>query len=114
MGCSTARLRPSSRVRRVTTDDDPAGPWRRAVHTYTRLINEYVAKGTAGGWETIGPEPGFRGPDGIADVALAAVREANRTGRLAGLRGLWPPAHAPFADRLDDVGQGIPTVLLLD
>ena len=45
---------------------------------------------------------------------IDAVREANKIGELADLRKKFPPAHSPFIELLDENGQHLGPVALLD
>ena len=97
------------------TDRDPQQEWRRKTLDYVRAINAYVADAHAKGGEDVGPWPEDPGREHLAEHALAAVRRANAAGGdFAGLRDRWPPAHRPLIPLLEENGQGIPVVCLLD
>jgi hypothetical protein len=50
----------------------------------------------------------------LAETVLEAVCEANEAGELARLRKRFPPAYHPFLDYLDENGQHVDPLLLLD
>jgi len=50
----------------------------------------------------------------LAKRVIDAVRAANKAGEWEGLREKFPPAHRPFIEMLQENGQSLPVVLLLD
>ena len=88
--------------------------WRRKTLDYVSAVNSFVEKGLRDGWEQAGEEPKDSGREHLVPQVIDAVRSANKTGDLAGLRERWPPAHLPFIEALEKNGQSIPTVCLLD
>lgn len=92
----------------------PQEEWKRKIEQYAQSINAFVAKGTADGWDAAGPEPEHPGCDHLVSTALDAVREANRNGTSGNIRTCWPPAHHPLVPTLEESGQSIPTLCLLD
>jgi len=95
----------------------PQQQWQQAVTAYAQAVNDYVAQGRAQGWDNL-EEPQVPATEHLLDAWLAALQAANRPGfdeqqRLA-FREAWPPAHQPLVPLLDEHGQGIGNVLLLD
>ena len=65
----------------------------------------------------LGPDAGEEPRDTRSDLAgtvLEALREANESGELARFREQFPPAYFPFRDRLEEGGQAMEPLLLLD
>ncbi len=96
-------------------DDELSKRWREKSAKYVEAVNELVRRGISEGWENIDEkdEPqDSRQP--MASAVLDAVRRANESNNLDGLRERFPPAHSPFIDMLNDNGQDLPVVLLLD
>ncbi|TVS17718.1 MAG: hypothetical protein EA417_06245 [Gammaproteobacteria bacterium] len=87
--------------------------WRRKTLDYVASINAFVARGLEVGWDQAGAEPKSPDRSHLVDDALAAVREANRSGQLDGLRERWPPAHEPLVELLEANGQSIPVLCVL-
>jgi len=87
--------------------------WRAQVHAYAEAINAYAARGLKAGWKKAGKQPPEPDCASLAPLALAAVRDANRTGQLDDLKALWPPAHGPFVALLKENGQAICTLCVL-
>ncbi|UXY52138.1 hypothetical protein [Pseudomonas tohonis] len=94
--------------------EDASQRWQRQTIAYARAINAYVEKGLREGWDNVGDEPSSAGREKLVPALLEALREANRNGRLDGLQATWPPAHAPLHEVLDEKGQAIPLLALLD
>ena len=88
--------------------------WRDQVLAYAAKINAFAARGLAVGWDKAGMEPPEPKLDHLMGVALAAIRDANRRGAWSTLRDAWPPAHGPLIPWLEEHGQSIPVVHLLD
>lgn len=89
--------------------------WRKESELYITAINDYVRRGIATNWEGMeeSDEPrDTRQP--LAEQVLDAIRAANESGQLEGLRDRFPPAHGPFIDMLEENGQSLPVVFLLD
>ncbi len=98
-----------------TMESTPAQEeWRRKTVAYADAINAYVATAHRVGWDRAGEEPAEPGRGHLVEEAIAAVRQANAQGLLEGLRDKWPPAHAPLIDLLEENGQDIPVVCVLD
>ncbi len=87
--------------------------WHKQVLAYAAAINAYVANGLAKGWKKAGKEPAVPDYTALLPQALAAVREANRTGRIEEMRALWPPAHEALAPLLEKNGQAISALAIL-
>ena len=89
--------------------------WREESERYASAINAYVKRGMETNWEGMqeSDEPkDTRQP--LASQVLEAVRAANESGRIDGLRDRFPTAHSPFIEMLEENGQSLPVVLLLD
>ena len=99
---------------RKSERDSAQAIWKQGVTDYANSINDYVAKGRSIGWDKVGEEPPEPDVGHLVEEALQAVREANRNNRTEDLRDNWPPAHAPLIPVLENNGQSIPTVCLLD
>jgi len=97
-----------------SNDDKLSRIWCEESERYVSAINDYVSRGIREGWENVKEqEPqDTRGP--MAGAVLDAVRRANQSGRTDGLHERFPRAHAPFLEMLEDNGQSLPVVLLLD
>ena len=88
--------------------------WKERVTDYAQAINVHVARSRAGNGKRAGRQPAEPRVSHLIGEALKAVRTANSSGDLEGLRDQWPPAHAPFVPLLEANGQSIPVVCLLD
>lgn len=88
--------------------------WKKKTLKYVELVNAFVERGHREGWENMGDEPKDPGREHLAADALEAVRKANAGGNLDELREKWPPAHAPLIPLLEDNGQHLPVVCVLD
>src|SRR5687767_3021621 len=89
--------------------------WRKESERYVSAVNAYVARGQKEGWDKISAEEEpkeTRQP--LAHAVLDAVRRANKGTSLDDLRDRFPPAYEPFGPMLDENGQNLPVVLLLD
>ena len=97
------------------TEGELSRHWRQESERYVSALNAFVARGMKEGWENVPAtdEPkDTRQP--MAQAVLEAVRRANQSGHLDGIRERFPPAHGPFIDMLKENGQCLPVVLLLD
>lgn len=89
--------------------------WKQKTLSYVQTINAFVEKGHRKNWENVGDEPKDPGREHLAEAAMSAVRQANADGSFkTTLRDLWPPAHAPLIPILEENGQNIPVVCILD
>lgn len=95
-------------------DDDLSRRWRDESRRYISALNDYVRRGLSEGWETVGPEEPQDTRQPLAMAVLDAVRRANESGNIDGLHERFPRAHRPFIDLLEENGQSLPVVLLLD
>jgi hypothetical protein len=87
--------------------------WREESLKYVTGVNEFVLRSMKVGPEKAGQPPEeTRQP--LAKRVIDAVREANRTGELADLRERFPPAHSPFIPLLQENGQHLAPLALLD
>ncbi len=96
-------------------EDELSRRWREEGKRYASATNEFVRRGLRDGWENVdaNEEPeDARQP--MAKAVLDVVRRANETGSIDGLSERFPRAHAPFLEMLDENGQALPVVLLLD
>lgn len=76
--------------------------WTKKTLAYAGGINEFVARGIASGWDDAGEAPDDERDDALGDKVINVVREANAKGAWRDLRKHFPPAHAPFAEKLDE------------
>ncbi|RLB57158.1 MAG: hypothetical protein DRJ42_01175 [Deltaproteobacteria bacterium] len=81
---------------------DLSAEWTEKTLAYVGGINAFVARGIASDWEDAGKAPEDQRDDALGDKVVAIVREANAKGAWRELRQHFPPAHAPFADKLDE------------
>ena len=88
--------------------------WKEKTLSYVRAFNAYRERGYAEGWENVGEAPKDPGRGHLAWDAIAALRSANLAGYTEDFRKLWPPAHAPLIPILEENGQNIPVVCLLN
>lgn len=87
--------------------------WREATIEYAAEVNAYIERGAREGWENAGEPPTESEREAIADQAVAAIRAANESGKLAELRDQWPPAQQPLISILEKEGQSLPVVCIL-
>ena len=92
----------------------PQEEWKKNVEDYAATVNAFVEKGQKDGFENAGPEPAYANCEHLIPHVLEAVREANQNGTTSTLREQWPPAHQPLIPVLEEAGQSIPTLCLLD
>ncbi|MEM8814845.1 MAG: hypothetical protein AAGE85_03405 [Pseudomonadota bacterium] len=88
--------------------------WRERVVAYAQEVNAYIEDGRSKGWEHVGDEPEDPNVAHLVEQAVAAVRRANERNETGNLRDLWPPCHRSLIPLLEQNGQSIPTVCLLD
>ena len=95
----------------------PQQQWQQAVTAYAQAINRYVAQGAVNGWDER-EEPQPIATDHLLDAWQAALQAINQPGvdeqQRQAFRQAWPPAHLPLVPLLDEHGQGICSLLLLD
>lgn len=87
--------------------------WCEEGYEYVAGINEYVRKGMTLGWDKVG-EPPEDTRSGLAEQVIEFVRQANETGDIKNLRQKFPPDHAPLLDLIEENGQHISPIVLLD
>ncbi len=75
--------------------------WRELSLAYVAGVNEFVALDIATQGKS-GLEPPAETRADIAPAVLDAVRQANRAGKLDGLRALFPPAIEPYFKALEN------------
>jgi hypothetical protein len=98
-----------------SNEDELSRRWRQESERYVAAINGFVARGQKESWDKISEKDqpkDTRQP--LAEAVLNAVRRANQSGTVEGLRERFPPAHEPFLDMLKENGQSLPVVILLD
>ena len=88
--------------------------WKEQTITYAKAINEFVEVGLRDGWDNVGEEPNSEGREKFVLELLEAIRSANKSNTLDVLREEWPLAHAPLIDKLEESGQSISTLAILD
>lgn len=88
--------------------------WNERIVAHAQAVNAYVDIGRTKGWEHAGDEPAAPDVSHLVGAAIDAVRSANRSGDTKKLRENWFPAHQPLVPILEQNGQSIPTVCLLD
>ncbi|MFK8004141.1 MAG: hypothetical protein AB8H86_31540 [Polyangiales bacterium] len=76
--------------------------WTEKTLIYADGINGFVARGIASDWEDAGEAPDDKRDGTLGDKVVDVVREANAQGAWRELREHFPPAHAPFAEKLDE------------
>lgn len=81
--------------------------WKEKGEAYAKAVNEMVEFGERFGWENWKGEEPIDGRTHLADSVLEKLREANKTDEIAAFRNLYPPSHAPFAEKLNASGQFI-------
>ncbi|NIF28447.1 hypothetical protein F3J44_18945 [Pantoea sp. Tr-811] len=95
----------------------PQQQWQQAVTAYAQAINRYVAHGQAQGWDDL-EEPQHPPTEHLLGAWQSALEAINRPGvddaQRQAFRQAWPPAHLPLVPLLDNHGQGIASLLLLD
>jgi hypothetical protein len=96
------------------TEDELSRRWRQESQRYASAINAFVAHGLKVGWENVSESEPKDARERMAQAVLGAVRRANKVGSIEGLRERFPPAHGPFLEALEENGQSLPVVLLLD
>jgi len=88
--------------------------WNERIAAYAQAVNAYVDAGQTQGWENAGNEPKHPDVAHLVDAAVDAVRQANKSGNVENLRKEWFPTHQPLIPLLEQNGQSIPTVCILD
>ncbi|SFP28167.1 hypothetical protein SAMN05216567_105174 [Variovorax sp. OK605] len=100
------------------TDLTPQQEWKLKTTSYAEAVNRYVETGLRDGWNTAGEEPQMLKTAHLLAPLLAALKAHNAAApdeaARAAFREDWPPAHEPLIPRLQQHGQSIPTVALLD
>lgn len=95
----------------------PQQQWREAVLAYAEAINHYVEQGRSQGWDNL-KEPSHANTEHLLPAWREALEAINQPGTSAAqrqqFREAWPPAHQPLVPLLDEHGQGISQVLMLD
>ncbi|MBO2928826.1 WD40 repeat domain-containing protein [Metapseudomonas otitidis] len=96
------------------TRDDAQRQWQQQTLAYAQAINAYVERGLRDGWDNAGKEPSAEGREVLVPHLLDALRDANRNGQVEALRDAWPPAHEPLFGHVNEEGQCIAQLALLD
>lgn len=87
--------------------------WRTKTLEYVAAMNVYLQRYLENPEDTTNVQPEDPGREHLAEEAIKAVRQANESGNLDGLRDRWPPAQQPFVETLSRRGRSIPVVSLL-
>lgn len=91
--------------------------WQQAVIAYAKAINHYVAQGRTQGWDNL-EEPVAPATEHLLPAWQAALQAINQPyvdeQQRRAFRSDWPPAHLPLVPLLEQHGQGIASVLMLD
>lgn len=86
--------------------------------SYAKALNNYVHTGKEKGWDAAGKEPKMLQIKKSLEPFLAALNAVNQPGvsseERASFRADWPPAHAPLISHLQQNGQSIDTLFILD
>lgn len=88
--------------------------WKEKTLSYVRAVNDFVRRGHESGWKNVGKEPEEPNLEHLANDAIAELRRANMEGYVDRFRELWPPAHGPLITILEENGQDIPVVCIMD
>lgn len=95
----------------------PQQQWQQAVSSYAQAINRFVSQGQAQGWDDL-QEPQAPPTEHLLPAWQAALQAINQPGvsdaQRQAFRQAWPPAHQPLLPLLEQHGQAIANVLLLD
>ncbi|HMS40227.1 MAG TPA: hypothetical protein PKE69_08380 [Pyrinomonadaceae bacterium] len=81
--------------------------WNVKGAEYAQAVNKMVEFGEQFGWENWKGEEPIDDRIHLADSVLEKLREANKTNEIKVFRNLYPPSHAPFAEKLNANGQFI-------
>ena len=96
----------------------PQRAWKIAVLRYAKAINDYVHAGKEKGWDTAGDEPKMLQIKKSLEPFLTALKAVNQPGvsseERAAFRDDWPPAHEPLISHLQQNGQSIDTLFILN
>lgn len=115
-------MRASDRPRNKESDppmdkQHPQQQWQQAVSSYAQAINRFVSQGQAQGWDDL-QEPQAPPTEHLLPAWQAALQAINQPGvsdaQRQAFREAWPPAHQPLLPLLEQHGQAIGTLLLLD
>jgi hypothetical protein len=96
------------------SDENNQKNWQTKALTYAASVNAYVEKGMRDGWKKAGKEPQDKSNIKLAQAALKAVREANKRGNTDALKELWPPMHHLLLPLIENNGQSISDLFLLN
>jgi len=96
------------------TEEELSRRWRQESEQYVTAINDFVRRGDEVGWENVDEKEPEDTRQPLAEAVLDAVRRANESGRIEGLHERFPRAHGPFIELLEENGQSLPVVFLLD
>jgi hypothetical protein len=89
--------------------------WKEEGKRYVLALNTYIRLGIQNGWDSVDPddEPkDSRQP--MARAVLDAIRRANATDQIDDINERFPRAHTPLWELIEENGQGMPVVMLLD
>lgn len=97
------------------TEDELSSRWGDQTIAYVTAVNAYVRRGMTEGWKNIDRTEAPKDTTGpMAEAALNAIRRANEDGKTDGLHERFPRSHSPFWEMLNENGQPLPVVYLLD
>jgi len=96
------------------TDEELSRRWRQETEQYVTAINDFVRRGDEVGWENVDEKEPEDTRQPMAQAVLDAVRRASKSGEIEGLHERFPRAHGPFIELLDENGQSLPVVFLLN
>lgn len=88
--------------------------WTEKTRDYVRALNDFVARGLAGGFDEAGEEPVDPRTPELGAQVVDVVREANAAGAWRELRARFPTAHAPFIDFLKEKSVTFRSVRFID
>ncbi|KZN38168.1 hypothetical protein [Pseudoalteromonas luteoviolacea] len=87
--------------------------WQKKTIAYAKAVNTYVQTGLTKGWENAGQKPKDNGREKLVPNLLNAIRCANETKEFTKLRLEWPLAYTPLVESLEERGQIIPKLTVL-
>lgn len=88
--------------------------WKTKTIEFASSVNSFVERGLRNDWDNAGPEPEDNDREKLVPKLIKEIRKANQEGDLSKLREDWPLAHSPLIPELEENGQSIPVVSILD
>jgi len=102
----------------VPSETTPQQAWKKAVLSHAAAINDYMTIGERDGWEIAGKEPQIPDVTTSLKPLLDALKAVNKPGTSTADRAAfhhdWPPAQEPLIPLLEQNGQSIDTLFVLD